>query len=64
MESAWGRAEMYIGLMKQGFFAPVVVNKVLDFEKGEIELSKEGDGCKWCDFWDLCRVREGVKRRL
>ncbi|HEX3033723.1 MAG TPA: PD-(D/E)XK nuclease family protein, partial [Thermodesulfobacteriota bacterium] len=64
IDFAWSRAEMYISLMKQGFFAPVVVDKESGFEKKETELSKEGSGCGWCDFWDLCRVREGIKRRL
>lgn len=58
---------MYINLINQGFFAPVIEkNKELGFEKEQIELKKDEDHspCKYCGFSNLCRVTEGAIRKL
>jgi ATP-dependent helicase/nuclease subunit B len=66
INSAISQAEMYINLINQGFFAPVIEkNKGLGFEKSQIELKKvDYSPCGYCDFSNLCRVTEGAIRRL
>lgn len=59
------QARTYLNLIRQGFFAPVIDDKGLDFEHKEIELRKDNrDPCGWCEYSDLCRVPGGVFRRL
>jgi ATP-dependent helicase/DNAse subunit B len=65
IRSARDLVEMYVNLMNNGFFAPLIVEKKPGFEKTEIELRKDlYSSCRWCEFSDLCRVEGGVKRRV
>ncbi len=66
INSAVSQVEMYIKLISQGFFAPVIdKNKEPGFEKSEIELRKdERSPCGYCDFSNLCRVTDGTIRKL
>jgi len=65
ISSAEQQVRMYVGLMKTGFFSPVIEEKKSGFEKEEIELRKDNRGpCGWCEFIDLCRVQGGTFRKL
>lgn len=65
INSAMSQVEMYVSLMREGFFAPVIQKKEKGFEREEIELKKdEFAPCSWCEFKDLCRVQGGTVRKL
>jgi len=64
-KSAEEQVRVYVDLMKNGFFPPIIKEKKAGFDKEEIELRKDQYGpCGWCEFSDLCRVRGGAFRRL
>jgi ATP-dependent helicase/DNAse subunit B len=65
INSAMSQVEMYVSLMREGFFAPVIQKKDKGFEREEIEVKKdEFAPCSWCEFKDLCRVQGGTVRKL
>jgi ATP-dependent helicase/DNAse subunit B len=65
MNAAMSQVKMYVSLMKEGFFAPVVKKKEKGFKDAEVELSKDDHApCGWCEFKDLCRVQGGTLRKL
>lgn len=65
INTAVSQVEMYVSLMRDGFFAPVIQKKHKGFEMEEIELKKDDFApCSWCEFKDLCRVQGGTVRKL
>jgi hypothetical protein len=59
------QVRMYVNLIREGFFPPVIDDKGLGFEDREVELRKDDrDPCGWCEYSDLCRAPGGVFRRL
>ncbi|MFQ5786476.1 MAG: PD-(D/E)XK nuclease family protein [Thermodesulfobacteriota bacterium] len=65
INSAEEQLEMYVDLIKKGFFPPIIKDKKRGFEREEIELRKDNHGpCGWCEFNDLCRVQGGTFRKL
>jgi ATP-dependent helicase/DNAse subunit B len=58
-------AQMYAELIRAGFFPPVIADKAKDFLGSEVVLKKDKHSlCAWCEFKDLCRVKEGTRRKL
>jgi ATP-dependent helicase/DNAse subunit B len=65
ISSAERQVRIYVNLIREGFFPPVIAEKGLGFEKTEVELRKDDRGpCGWCEYSDLCRAPGGVFRRL
>ncbi len=52
----------YIKCIKNGFFPPYVGKKELDQEEHALYMSKNHP-CSYCDYRDLCRVKDGVTRK-
>ncbi len=52
----------YIKCIKNGFFPPYVGKKELDQEEHALYMSKNRP-CSYCDYRDLCRVKDGVTRK-
>jgi len=52
----------YIKGIKNGFFPPYVGKKELDQEEHALYMSKNRP-CSYCDYRDLCRVKDGVTRK-
>ena len=48
--------------IKNGFFPPYVGKKELDQEEHALYMSKNRP-CSYCDYRDLCRVKDGVTRK-
>lgn len=65
IDSAERLAKMYARLIRMGCFPPVIASKTEDFLGSEVVLQKDKRSmCKWCEFKDLCRVKEGTRRKL
>ncbi|MXZ47675.1 MAG: hypothetical protein F4Z13_00245 [Candidatus Dadabacteria bacterium] len=62
LEEAASLAEYYVENIKKGFFPPYVGKKEKNQEAHYLEMSK-GRPCSYCDYADLCRVKDGVVRR-
>ena len=52
----------YIKGIKNGFFPPYVGKKELDQGEHTLYMSKDRP-CSYCDYRDLCRVKDGVTRK-
>ena len=52
----------YIKGIKNGFFPPYVGKKDLDQGEHTLYMSKDRP-CSYCDYRDLCRVKDGVTRK-
>ncbi len=52
----------YIKGIRNGFFPPYVGKKEPDQEEHALYMSK-GRPCSYCDYRDLCRVKDGVTRK-
>lgn len=52
----------YIKGIKNGFFPPYVGKKELNQEEHALYMSKNRP-CSYCDYRDLCRVKDGVTRK-
>ena len=52
----------YIKGIKNGFFPPYVGEKELDQGEHTLYMSKNRP-CSYCDYRDLCRVKDGVTRK-
>ena len=52
----------YIKGIKNGFFPPYVGKKDLDQREHTLYMSKDRP-CSYCDYRDLCRVKDGVTRK-
>ncbi len=52
----------YINGIKSGFFPPYVGKKELDQGEHALYMSKDRP-CSYCDYRDLCRVKDGVTRK-
>jgi len=66
LEYAGERMISYIRYIKRGVFPPVVADKEINFlEKDNLLEYSFGMGgtCTYCGYSDLCRVKNGVKRR-
>ncbi len=55
-------AEYYVENIKKGFFPPYVGKKEENQETHSLEMSKNRP-CSYCDYVDLCRVKDGVVRK-
>ena len=55
-------AEYYIENIKKGFFPPYVGKKEENQETHFLEMSKNRP-CSYCDYADLCRVKDGTARK-
>ncbi|MDE0291682.1 MAG: PD-(D/E)XK nuclease family protein [Candidatus Dadabacteria bacterium] len=62
LDEAASLAEYYVENIKKGFFPPYVGKKEENQEAHYLEMSK-GRPCSYCDYADLCRVKDGVVRR-
>ncbi len=62
LEEAASLAEYYVENIKKGFFPPYVGKKEENQEVHYLEMSKNRP-CSYCDYADLCRVKDGVARR-
>lgn len=62
LDEAASLAEYYVENIKKGFFPPYVGKKEKNQEAHYLEMSK-GRPCSYCDYADLCRVKDGVVRR-
>lgn len=56
-------AEFYISAIERGFFPPYVGKKPPEQREYMLQMSK-GHPCSYCDYADICRVGNGVKRRV
>lgn len=52
----------YIKAIRNGFFPPYVGKKEPDQEEHALYMSKNHP-CSYCDYRDLCRVKDGVTRK-
>lgn len=52
----------YIKGIKNGFFPPYVGKKEVNQEEHALYMSKDRP-CSYCDYRDLCRVKDGVTRK-
>jgi len=65
ISSAERQVRIYLNLISEGLFPPVIDDKGSGFEDREVELRKDDRGpCGWCEYSDLCRAPGGVFRRL
>ena len=55
-------AQYYVENIKKGFFPPYVGKKEENQETHSLEMSKNRP-CSYCDYVDLCRVKDGVVRK-
>jgi ATP-dependent helicase/DNAse subunit B len=62
LEEAASLAEYYVENIKKGFFPPYVGKKEENQEAHYLEMSKNRP-CSYCDYADLCRVKDGVVRK-
>lgn len=63
LEEAASLAEYYVENIKKGFFPPYVGKKEKNQEVHYLKMSKNRP-CSYCDYVDLCRVKDGVARRI
>ena len=62
LDEAASLAEYYVENIRKGFFPPYVGRKEENQEVHYLEMSKNRP-CSYCDYADLCRVKNGVVRR-
>ncbi len=62
LDEAASLAEYYVENIKKGFFPPYVGKKEENQEVHYLEMSKNRP-CSYCDYADLCRVKDGVVRK-
>ncbi|MCY4379064.1 MAG: PD-(D/E)XK nuclease family protein [Candidatus Dadabacteria bacterium] len=62
LDEAASLAEHYVENIRKGFFPPYVGRKEENQEVHYLEMSKNRP-CSYCDYADLCRVKNGVVRR-
>ena len=62
LEEAASLAEYYVENIKKGFFPPYVGKKEENQETHYLEMSKNRP-CSYCDYADLCRVKDGAVRK-
>ncbi|MYG82435.1 MAG: hypothetical protein F4193_01125, partial [Candidatus Dadabacteria bacterium] len=55
-------AEYYVENIKKGFFPPYVGEKEENQETHSLKMSKNRP-CSYCDYVDLCRVKDGAVRK-
>ncbi len=65
ISAAERQVRIYVKLIREGLFPPVIDDKGSGFEEKDVELRKDDrDPCGWCEYSDLCRAPGGVFRRL
>ena len=62
LEEAVSLAEYYVENIKRGFFPPYVGKKEENQGEHYLHMSKDRP-CSYCDYADLCRVKDGVIRK-
>ena len=62
LDEAVSLAEYYVENIKKGFFPPYVGKKEENQETHSLEMSKNRP-CSYCDYVDLCRVKDGAVRK-
>lgn len=62
LEEAASLAEYYVENIKKGFFPPYIGKKEDNQEVHSLKMSKDRP-CSYCDYADLCRVKDGVVRK-
>ncbi len=62
LDEAVSLAEYYVENIKKGFFPPYVGKKEENLEIHSLEMSKNRP-CSYCDYVDLCRVKDGAVRK-
>ncbi len=62
LEEAVSLAEYYVENIKKGFFPPYVGKKEENQGEHYLHMSKDRP-CSYCDYADLCRVKDGVVRK-
>ncbi len=62
-EEAVEVVEYYLEKIKQGFFPPYVEKKGNQIDTHQLQMAN-GPPCSYCDYSDLCRVKDGVIRRV
>ena len=55
-------AGSYISCIERGFFPPYVGKKPVEHGEYLLQMLK-GQPCSYCDYADLCRVKNGTKRK-
>ncbi len=62
LSGALALTEGYVWNIGKGFFPPYVGKKPPEHSEYVLQMSK-GHPCSYCDYVDLCRVKNGVKRK-
>ncbi len=63
-DEALSLSHYYIKSIRKGSFPPYVGEKEPDQEEHTLYMSSEDPPCSYCNYRDLCRVKDGVRRKV
>ncbi len=64
VDEAVSLSQYYIKSIKNGFFPPYIDKKEADQREHALSYDVQKSPCSYCDYKDLCRVKDGVIRKI